>query len=64
MRQTEPSGYKNHLLGAMSATDTDRFFSHLQPVSLALRQIVFEVGAPLEHVYFVEQGVVSIITKC
>lgn len=63
MRHTQYSARKNHLLAAMSAADADRFFSNLQPVSLALRQIVYEVGAPLEHVFFVEQGVVSIITK-
>lgn len=47
----------------MSPADTDRFFSDLHPVTLTLRQILYEVGAPLEHVYFVEEGVVSIITK-
>ncbi len=47
----------------MSEADTDQFFSDLHRVSLPLKQIVYEVGAPLEHVYFVEQGVVSILTK-
>ena len=47
----------------MSREDTARFFSDLQLVSLSLRQIVYEVGAPLEHVYFVDHGVVSILTK-
>jgi CRP-like cAMP-binding protein len=54
---------KNRLLGGMSRADTDSFFSDLYPVSLPLRQIVYEVGAPLDHVFFVEQGVVSILTK-
>ena len=63
MSQIDLSTQKNRLLGAMSATDTDRFFSDLQPVSLTLGQIVYEVGAPLEHVYFVGQGIVSILTK-
>jgi CRP-like cAMP-binding protein len=47
----------------MSEPDANQFFSDLQPVSLAFGEIVYEVGAPLEHVYFVEHGVVSIITK-
>lgn len=47
----------------MTAADADQFFSNLNPVPLSLKQIVYEVGAPLEHVYFVEHGVVSIITK-
>lgn len=63
MSQTESRVQKNRLLGAMSQADADHFFAHLHPVSLSLRQIVYEVGAPLEHVYFVEDGVVSLITK-
>jgi CRP-like cAMP-binding protein len=54
---------QNRLLAAMSQEDTGKFFANLHPVSLTLRQIVYEVGAPLEHVFFVEQGVVSIITQ-
>src|SRR5579864_115751 len=63
MPQIDHSARQNRLLGAMSEADTDQFFSDLHRVSLPLKQIVYEVGAPLEHVYFVEQGVVSILTK-
>jgi CRP-like cAMP-binding protein len=63
MPQTDHSPHQNRLLGAMTQADTDQFFSNLEPVSMPLRQIVYEVGAPLEHVYFVEQGVTSILTK-
>jgi CRP-like cAMP-binding protein len=58
-----PADQRNRILGAMSQKDTDSFFSDLYPVSWSLRQIVYEVGAPLEHVYFVERGIVSILTK-
>ena len=58
-----PADQRNRILGAMSQADTDSFFSDLHPVSWSLRQIVYEVGAPLEHVYFVERGIVSILTK-
>jgi CRP-like cAMP-binding protein len=58
-----PADQRNRILGAMSQEDTDSFFSDLHPVSWSLRQIVYEVGAPLEHVYFVERGIVSILTK-
>lgn len=57
------SAHRNRLLGAMSDADTDRFFSDLHPVALTLRQIVYEVGAPLDHVYFMEDGVASILTR-
>ena len=59
----EPSAQKNRLLNAMSEADTDRFFSGLYRVSLSFKQIVYRVGARIEHVYFVEHGVVSILTK-
>lgn len=63
MAQTDRSPRQNRLLEAMSQADTDQFFSDLQPVSLPLKEIVYEVGAPIEHVYFLEDGVVSIITR-
>jgi CRP-like cAMP-binding protein len=47
----------------MSRADTDQFFSNLHFVAFSLRQILYEVGAPLEYVYFIEQGVASILTK-
>lgn len=53
---------RNRLLAALPQEDLERFFSELQPVSLTLKQILYEVGAPLEHVYFVERGVASVLT--
>lgn len=54
---------QNQLLGAMSQEDTEQFFAGLCPVSLPMKQIIYEVGAPLENVYFIREGVVSILTK-
>jgi CRP-like cAMP-binding protein len=39
----------------------DRSFSDLPVVSLSLKQVLYEVGDPLEYVYFVEQGIVSVL---
>jgi CRP-like cAMP-binding protein len=63
MPQTSHLERHNRLLGSMSRADTDQFFSNLDPVSFSLRHIIYEVGAPLDHVYFVEDGVVSILTR-
>jgi CRP-like cAMP-binding protein len=63
MPQTNHSTHQNRLLEAMSQVDTDQFFSDLHPVDLVLKQVVYEVGAPLDYVYFIERGVASIITK-
>src|SRR5215469_8172633 len=64
--QMPPSNHftsKNRLLAAMPQEDLQRFFSDLHPVSLSIRQILYEVGAPLEYVYFIEEGVASVLTS-
>jgi len=52
---------RNRILAALPPEDFDRF-SPLQPVSLSLRQVIHDVSSPIEHVYFVEQGVGSVLT--
>jgi len=54
---------KNGLLAALSPEDVERFFSDLEPVSFLIGNIIYEVGAPLEDVYFIEQGVASVLTN-
>jgi CRP-like cAMP-binding protein len=53
---------KNRLLAALQRDEFNRLFSDLQPVSLGLRQVLYEPGDPLEYVYFIEEGVASILT--
>jgi CRP-like cAMP-binding protein len=62
MPRTNHLAVKNSLLTALSQEDLKQFFSDLYPVSLSLRQILYETGAPLEHVYFIEDGVASVLT--
>jgi CRP-like cAMP-binding protein len=57
------STQQNRLLAAISQADSSKFFSSLEPIALPLRQIIYEVGAPLDHVYFVNEGVASVITR-
>jgi CRP-like cAMP-binding protein len=54
---------KNRLLTAIPQEDSERFFSDLHPVTLSLRQVLCQVGAPLEDVYFIEEGVASVLTN-
>jgi CRP-like cAMP-binding protein len=58
-----PSIQPNRLLVAMSQEDSGRFFSDLEPVAFPLRQVIYEVGGSLDHVYFINDGVASIITR-
>jgi CRP-like cAMP-binding protein len=62
MPRTIHPAFKNNLLAALSQGDLDRLSSDLCPVSLSLRQILYETGGPLEHVYFIEEGVASVLT--
>src|SRR5205807_1497899 len=43
--------------------ELSEFSPDLHPVSLSLKQILHEAGAPIEHVYFLQQGVASILTN-
>jgi len=62
MASTFRLSQKNRLLGAVPQAELERFFACLQPVSLTLKQVLCEVGDPLEQLYFVEQGVASVLT--
>ncbi|WP_262027088.1 Crp/Fnr family transcriptional regulator [Microvirga sp. Mcv34] len=50
----------NRLLASLSADDLARLQPHLEPVSLALRQVLIEPNMPIEHAYFPEQGMSSV----
>ena len=47
----------------MPREDAERHFSKLDPVALRMGHVIYEVGGPLDHVYFIEQGVASILTN-
>jgi CRP-like cAMP-binding protein len=53
---------RNRILSALPQQDLDRLRPHLQPVPLPQRQILHEAGAAIEHVYFIEQGLASVLT--
>jgi CRP-like cAMP-binding protein len=53
--------HKNRLLEQIPQEIFDRSFSDLPVVSLYLKQVLYRVGDPLEYVYFVEQGIVSVL---
>ncbi len=57
------STYKNRILAAVPQEDFDRFFASLQPVSLPLKHLLYRVGDPLDSVYFIEEGVGSVLTS-
>lgn len=52
----------NRLLAGLPQRDYRRLTRHLHPVSLALGQVLYEPGNLIRHVYFPENGVISLLT--
>lgn len=53
---------RNRVLRALPPGELDRLRPHLQPVVLRQKQILHEAGAAVEHVYFIEEGLASVLT--
>jgi CRP-like cAMP-binding protein len=61
MSSPDRNTFQNRLLAAFPPEDVRRFFSNILPVSFPLWHVLYDVDAPLEHVYFIEQGLSSIL---
>ena len=57
-----PSGpaFRNELLAVLSKEDVESLRSRLQRVTLVLEQVLHEPSEHIDHVYFPEEGVVSL----
>jgi CRP-like cAMP-binding protein len=53
---------ENRLLAGLSPEDLAALIQHLEPVTLPKKHVLYEVGAPLDHVYFLEDGLASVLT--
>jgi len=53
---------RNALLRHLSATEYARLRPHLKDVPLEFKQVLYEPDGPIDAVYFVEHGVVSLVT--
>jgi CRP-like cAMP-binding protein len=62
MPTTSQYSGNNRLLAALPSDDFDRFFSELEPLTLSLRQTLHDAAQPIEHIYFVEEGITSVLT--
>src|SRR5437868_1755782 len=49
----------NCFLAQLADADYDGLCRHLEPVSLGFRQVLYEPGQPIEHVYFPTRSAVS-----
>ena len=53
---------KNRLLAGLPPEDLAELIQHLEPVALPKKQVLYEVGAPLDRIYFIEEGLASVLT--
>jgi CRP-like cAMP-binding protein len=53
---------KNRLLSGLPVEDLSQLVRHLEPVTLPKKRVLYEVGAPLERLYFLEEGLASVLT--
>jgi len=57
---SKPPG--NRLLGALPQTELQWILPELEAVYLEARQVVIDVNKPIQHVYFPDDGVISIVS--
>ena len=53
---------RNRILSALAPEVFERMREELELVSLSVRDIIYDVGHPIERVFFVETGVLSIVS--
>lgn len=53
---------RNRILAALPDDERERMLASCTPVELELRKVVIEHNQPIQDVYFVEDGVISLIT--
>jgi CRP-like cAMP-binding protein len=49
----------NRLLRALVHARLESIWPHLEPVNLRQHQVLFRAGAPIDHLYFIDRGLVS-----
>lgn len=59
--KSRPPPIRNHLLAAMPDKDYKSLFPHLESVPLPFMKVLYESGKPIKHVYFPNDGLISLI---
>jgi CRP-like cAMP-binding protein len=61
-KRQSPSAFRNVILSRLTAEHLEALQSHLQPLALEVRQPIYEPNQPIKHVYFVETGMISVVS--
>ncbi len=56
------SGEINRILRSIPRAELDSLSGDIEPVALRVKDLLYEPGEPLKHVYFPEAGVISLLT--
>ena len=56
------SSFKNRLLASLPPEDLQLLLPHMQSVDVKQKQVLYDIGEPFEYMYFIEQGVASVLT--
>ena len=63
MSQPTPSSVRNVLLRALSPQDFGLLQPHLEPVTLKRGDVLFQALEPIEHVWFLDDGIASVVAN-
>jgi CRP-like cAMP-binding protein len=58
---TQSNPQQNHLLAALTETERERLYPHLQLVPMPLGKVLYESGDVMRHVYFPTDSIISLL---
>jgi CRP-like cAMP-binding protein len=61
VKQSPLLAKQNHLLAVLSAAELKRLAPHLEPIDMALGQVIYESGRVLDYVYFPTTCIISLL---
>ena len=61
LKNSRPPPPQNQLLAALPGKDYKRLYPHLKSVSLPFLEVLYESGEPITHVYFPNDGLISLL---
>ncbi len=61
LSQSLPNPVGNKLLAALSREEYERLLPQMQAITLPLKQHIYELNEPIEHVYFPNSGIISVL---
>jgi CRP-like cAMP-binding protein len=59
--KSRPPPIQNQILAALPCKEHKRLLAHLEPVSLPFMDVLYESGEPIKHVYFPNDGLISLL---